>query len=230
MLRCVLVVALPYASCLARPVRSGPARSGPGRAVGRLRATSVAGGANVLAQYDAALTARPLLTKCASSGLASACGDALAQSMSPSPFDVGRCVAFALVGALYFAPLLHGWYEALAGYERRWRSRGLGRRESLLLQLAINQTLGALLANCGFFYALALAEDACAVDVSTATAARATRALRDQLWTVMRANWVVWPLPALVNLAFVPLRYRVLWTNAVAVVWKCVLSLITKGP
>jgi len=45
----------------------------------------------------------------------------------------------------------------------------------------------------------------------------------------MKANWVVWPLPSLCNLALVPLEYRVLFMNSFAVVWKCVLSLLTRS-
>ena len=133
------------------------------------------------------------------------------------------------MGAAYFAPILHGWYEVLAARERRWRANGMGRWPSVLLQLLLNQSLGALTVNAGFFFALAVAEDALALDVSMRTLEGAQRALGDQYLLVMRANWLVWPLPSLVNLAFVPLRYRVLFMNAVAVVWKTILSLITKG-
>ena len=230
-----LLVIASYASCLAQ--QSTKRHSPP-----RLRRTSPrlcssTGGftsddtttPRLVAWYDAQLRRHPLRTKVASSGLASAVGDAVAQAVTGGAFDARRCASFALVGAAYFAPILHGWYEVLAARERRWRANGMGRWRSVLLQLLLNQSLGALTVNAGFFFALAVAEDALALDVSMRTLEGARRALGDQSLLVMRANWLVWPLPSLVNLAFVPLRYRVLFMNAVAVVWKTILSLITKG-
>jgi hypothetical protein len=38
------------------------------------------------------------------------------------------------------------------------------------------------------------------------------------------ANWVVWVPANFVNFRFVPLRYRVLFSNAVAVIWNTYLS------
>lgn len=186
----------------------------------------------LLAWYDATLKRSPLRTKCVSSGVASGIGDALAQALSPSmgSFDVGRCAAFTLVGAAYFGPILHAWYQTLAAVEARWRAKGFGKGACVGIQLLLNQTLGAFLVNAGFFYAMGLAERVVTLSAPTVeTFAAATTALRAQYWTVMKANWVVWPLPSLVNLALVPLEYRVLWTNAVAVVWKCALSTITKS-
>ena len=87
-----------------------------------------------------------------------------------------------------------------------------------------------VIANAGVFYALAAADRVVPGGAAPAAGvvAAATAALRAKFWPVMRANWIVWPLPSLINLVVVPLEYRVLFTNVVAVVWKCVLSLATR--
>ena len=102
-----LLFAAATAAALSPPNRS--ARKAPLR-----QATStLSGGGGVLRAYDSLLKRRPLPTKMASSGTASAVGDLLAQTIVGNTYDPRRTLVFAAIGVFYFAPLLHLWYLSL---------------------------------------------------------------------------------------------------------------------
>jgi len=44
------------------------------------------------------------------------------------------------------------------------------------------------------------------------------------LWPTMLANWKIWPAANALSFAVVPLQYRVLFSNMVALVWNIYLS------
>ena len=218
-----LLIAAATAAALSPPNRS--ARKAPLR-----QATSTLSGGGALRAYDALLKRRPLPTKCVSSGTASAVGDALAQTIVGNTYDPRRTLVFAAIGVFYFAPLLHLWYKALNSLERRGVSSGrFTRRQVIFLQLLMNQSIGAMCANGGFFYAYAAFDRWLPGGGNAPILETASRAFHRKFWRIMKANWVVWPLPSFVNLALVPLDYRVLFMNCFAVVWKCVLSLLTRA-
>ncbi|KAJ8598306.1 hypothetical protein CTAYLR_007548 [Chrysophaeum taylorii] len=181
--------------------------------------------------YDDCLARAPIRTKMASSGLVSAVGDGLAQLISSTPPDLKRTAAWTLCGALYFAPFLHFWYNMLARLERHVQERyGASKTVTVLGQLVLNQTVGAATINfffCFVFQFVFLALDFDHTLAPGVAVARAVDTVRRTFLSIMLANWLVWPLPSLVNLVFVPLQYRVLFNNGVALVWKCILSLIT---
>ena len=217
-----LLFAAATAAALSPPNRS--ARKAPLRQA----TTTISGG--VLRAYDSLLKRRPLPTKMASSGAASALGDALAQTIVGNTYDPRRTLVFAAIGVFYFAPLLHLWYKMLNTLEKSGVSSGrFTRRQVIFLQLLMNQSIGAMCANGGFFYAYAAFDRWLPGGGNAPILETASRAFHRKFWRIMKANWVVWPLPSLVNLALVPLDYRVLFMNCFAVVWKCVLSLLTRG-
>ncbi|KAJ1446096.1 hypothetical protein M885DRAFT_547751 [Pelagophyceae sp. CCMP2097] len=238
-----LAVAVAAADAAARPGlarRHGGARACAGRVSAAAVPAAVDGPRPGLLYaaarwYDGRLTAAPLLTKSATSGCVSCVGDALAQfsktatfvADSTHVFDARRSAAFALLGALYFGPFLHFWYNALARLEVRWRRRGMRKPEVVAIQLVLNQSVGAGIVNAGFFFMFAFAQSALAPYSSPTPLIDARAAFRANYRNVMFANWIIWPIPSLLNLWFVPLQYRVAYTNCVAVVWKFVLSLLT---
>lgn len=197
------------------------------------------GGSGLLRWYDARLARAPLRTKMASSGLVSAIGDAVAQLMSSGlQLDIKRNVVWALSGCFYFAPFLHAWYNMLAAVEAHMRRKyGASKTATVLAQFVANQTMGAAIINFLFCFVnqmLRMVVDI-AFDVRHAgllfrpslAYENAVNAIRNTFFSIMMANWIIWPIPSFINLWFVPLRYRVLFNNMVALVWKTVLSLIT---
>ena len=218
-----LLFAAATAAALSPPNRS--ARKAPLR-----QATSTLSGGGALRAYDSLLKRRPLPTKCVSSGTASAVGDLLAQTIVGNTYDPRRTLVFAAIGVFYFAPLLHLWYKMLNKLEKSGVSSGrFTRRQVIFLQLLMNQSIGAMCANGGFFYAYAAFDRWLPGGGNAPILETASRAFHRKFWRIMKANWVVWPLPSFVNLALVPLDYRVLFMNCFAVVWKCVLSLLTRA-
>ena len=214
-------------------VASAVALSPPNRSARKAplrQATSTLSGGGLLRAYDSLLKRRPLPTKMASSGTASAVGDLLAQTIVGNTYDPRRTLVFAAIGVFYFAPLLHLWYKTLNSLERRGVSSGrFTRRQVIFLQLLMNQSIGAMCANGGFFYAYAAFDRWLPGGANAPILETASKAFHRKFWRIMKANWVVWPLPSFVNLALVPLDYRVLFMNCFAVVWKCVLSLLTRA-
>lgn len=217
--------------CLATTAALSPPSSTRKTPSLRRATTSLSGrGRGLLQAYDSVLKRRPLPTKCASSGVASAIGDALAQSFAGGAYDPRRTLVFAVIGICYFGPLLHGWYKMLNRFETGVVGSGrLTRPQAIALMLLLNQSIGAMAANGGFFYAYAGFDRWLPGGANAPVLATASAALGEKFWRVMKANWVVWPLPSLCNLALVPLEYRVLFMNSFAVVWKCVLSLLTRS-
>lgn len=45
-------------------------------------------------------------------------------------------------------------------------------------------------------------------------------------WPALKANWMVWPAVQTINFAVVPLQFRLLFANVVAIGWNCYLSWI----
>ena len=186
--------------------------------------------------YDAQLQRAPLRTKMASSGLVSIIGDCAAQLLTTQAYSVRRGITWALVGCLYFAPFLHFYYGKLASFEAKALARGVSKRTAVIFELLLNQTFGAMTVNALFFFVFAFVSACVALVVDATPLApvalvhTAAATLREKFAFIMFANWAIWPLPSLVNLVFVPLQYRVLFTNTVALLWKCVLSILTNTP
>eukprot|EP00526_Cylindrotheca_closterium_P022581 CAMPEP_0113646918 /NCGR_PEP_ID=MMETSP0017_2-20120614/24808_1 /TAXON_ID=2856 /ORGANISM="Cylindrotheca closterium" /LENGTH=183 /DNA_ID=CAMNT_0000558889 /DNA_START=508 /DNA_END=1056 /DNA_ORIENTATION=+ /assembly_acc=CAM_ASM_000147 len=67
--------------------------------------------------YSAQLEVRPIITKSWTAGFIFALADYLAQqiekSKEDSSFDTKRLIFATLIGAIYFAPAAHYWYEGI---------------------------------------------------------------------------------------------------------------------
>jgi len=46
--------------------------------------------------------------------------------------------------------------------------------------------------------------------------------------TVMKANYLVWPLIQLTNFYFIPVQHRVLYANICAIIWSTFVAFVTK--
>lgn len=59
--------------------------------------------------------------------------------------------------------------------------------------------------------------------------ARAVKRLDETFVTGIKNNYLVWPWVQLANFSVVPLEYRVLVVNVVALGWNCYLSALNSG-
>ena len=50
--------------------------------------------------------------------------------------------------------------------------------------------------------------------------------VKNHLGESVIVNWQLWPAAQAINLSVVPIRYRVLFGNAVGLVWNCYLSYV----
>ncbi|XP_014442885.1 peroxisomal membrane protein 2 [Tupaia chinensis] len=174
-----------------------------------------------LAQYLLLLRLYPVLTKAATSGTLSALGSFLAQMIEkrrkkekPGTRDIGGPLRYAVYGFFFTGPLSHFFYlflehwippeVPLAGVKRLLLDRLLFAPAFLLL----------------FFFVMNFLE-------GKDTAALASQ-VRRSFWPALRMNWRVWTPVQFVNINYVPLQFRVLFANLVALFWYAYLASLGK--
>ena len=139
--------------------------------------------------------------------------------LSPSPslaaaWDWTRTGRFGMLGTFLVAPTVHVWYNrlhhwtsALALSSSPWRL--------LASRVAIDQLLFAPAFTAVWLVALRALEGHRPVDLES---------LKDSVPDIVVANWALWVPAQLVNFAMVPLKFQVLYSNVVALVWNVYLS------
>jgi len=50
---------------------------------------------------------------------------------------------------------------------------------------------------------------------------------KENIWTTMKANWMLWPAVQAFNLGFVPLPYQILVVNCASIPWNTFLAMQT---
>ena len=169
---------------------------------------------NMLETYSRLLQEHPYPTKIISSGLVGGAGDVLIQQFQrrnnkDKPFDFRRLIVFSSVAALYIAPTINVWFNWLNSIPL---PTGYSNIAKALVQMAIDQTVGATVITVGFFYAFELA-DRCfppyAKDGKLLEFLDAGfKSTKNNLWLTLVANWYCWPIINFVNFLYVPLEYR----------------------
>uniref|UniRef100_A0A8C8ZDT3 Peroxisomal membrane protein 2 n=1 Tax=Prolemur simus TaxID=1328070 RepID=A0A8C8ZDT3_PROSS len=209
-------------------VGSLPGRRGAGEAtapaVSKLRAEAGFGALprRALAQYLLLLRRYPVLTKAATSGVLSALGNVLTQMIekksrkkeNSTSLDVSGPLRYAVYGFFFTGPLSHYFYlflehwippeVPLAGVKRLLLERLLVAPAFLLL----------------FFLIMNFLQGQDAVD-SVAT-------VRAHFWPALRTNWRVWTPMQFININYIPLQFRVLFANLVALFWYAYLASLGK--
>ncbi|CAM9490485.1 unnamed protein product [Phaeothamnion confervicola] len=187
-------------------------------------------------RYQSALSARPLRTKMITSGAISVLGDIISQTttlgggfaVSGTTIDLRRLILYGIVGSTYVPVAIHYWFDFLnrLAQNKEVSKHVRGKFPTALFMLSIDQTIGTALMNFGFFvihgFLLALANNRLFPIAGVARGIEGK--LNAEFWSVMVANWKIWPLANFVNFAFVPLELRVLFANVVAIFWNAILS------
>lgn len=191
----------------------------------------------ILAWYSKKLDTHPLITKGISSGLIAGTGDFLCQSFMVTDnddkndddnqnnknkniradndvvWDKARTARFGFLGACLVAPCIHFWYRALA-------ARIPGTNMAAVVQrVSWDQFFFTPLFLPVWLTCLWGMEGHHAMDF-TSIGAR----LQETMPVVMAANWALWIPAQSFNFAMVPLRYQVLYSNVVALLWNVYLS------
>lgn len=167
-----------------------------------------------LAWYATKLDTHPITTKCTSSGLISATGDMMCQYLTmptdgseieTASWDYARTGRFAILGAFWVGPVLHYWYGSLALMSSK-----------VWVRVAIDQFAFAPVTLTIFLGLLWLME-------GDAPATLPLR-LQENVPSVVVANWALWIPAQAVNFALLPVKYHVLFSNGVALIWNAYLS------
>ncbi len=172
-----------------------------------------------LSTYNSALTARPLLTKMATSGVISFFGDMLCQKIegqflkkkTEDGFNWHRAYVFTTIGTFYVAPVLHVHYSYVLPYLVPTVTT-----TGALLKLAFDQAVFAPCMLYSFYYVINFIEG------RGMEQARAD--LKLKYWQTLKTNWQIWIPASFINFNFVPIPYQVLWANFVSLIFNTFLS------
>lgn len=162
---------------------------------------------NALAWYSRKLDTHPILTKCVSSGLVSAAGDLTCQYLTNhEKWDLIRTGRFSLLGTLWVGPVLHYWYGALfSAFPKQ-----------VLLRVGLDQFGFAPIFLTSFLSWLWTLEGEPPATLPTK--------LKENVPAIVVANWSLWIPAQAVNFYAVPVKYHVLFSNFVALLWNAYLS------
>lgn len=186
----------------------------------------------LLDSYSNSLEKHPYLVKIISSAVIGGLGDILIQFYQSKisnaitfTFDLRRFIVFTTVAGFYIAPVINLWFNWLARLPVPTKWNNVAKAAYMML---IDQTAGAVLINMGFFFAFELAQRAFPpYNVFTSNFIDAgILSTKNNLWETLIANWYCWPWINFINFLWVPLKYRVLFSNAAAVLWNMFLSSI----
>jgi Mpv17 / PMP22 family len=172
-----------------------------------------------LAWYAMKLDTHPITTKCISSGLISGTGDLICQyltlpgndddsnkqSSTTSSWDIARTSRFASLGAFWVGPVLHCWYGSLIHMSKK-----------VWLRVTLDQFAFAPMFVTSFLAWLWLWEGE--------QPATLPSRLKENVPSIVVANWALWIPAQAVNFTLMPVKYHVLFSNFVALIWNAYLS------
>ena len=200
-----------------------------------------------LVAYESVLASSPLLTKCVTSGVGFAVADVVAQSLSGGFRDANRTAANAAFGLALYGPLSSAWYGALDALILPDSPNGAA---AVAAKTALDQLLWAPVLVTGLFAwdmarkgePLVVARERregnpetprdpssrnptpkrnASVRVRSGLAAK----LEDDLLDTLKVNWTFWPAFHVLNFRFVAPPDRILYINAVQVLYNVFLVL-----
>lgn len=167
--------------------------------------------------YSSQLDLRPIFTKSWTAGFIFALSDYLAQQLEKSneerSFDTKRLVFATMIGALYFAPAAHYWYEAVF---RFMPGKGL---VSTLQKALLGQLIFGPSFTC-IFFASSL------IQSGTFSLANWGAKIRSDLPGAWLAGSAFWPLVDIISYSLIPVRLIPLFINICSLVWTIYLSIV----
>ena len=182
-----------------------------------------------LTWYSSLLDSYPIITKCLTSGVIAASGDFLCQgilltdeqdnnnnsnTLDPRSrqalrwWDYERTLRFAFLGTFLVGPCVHLWYQKLATVVP-------GDTPLAVVQRVILDQVGFAPIFLSTFITSLWTLEGREFDVAK---------LKENWSKAIVANWLLWVPAQAVNFSYIPLKYQVLYSNVVAVMWNCFLS------
>ncbi|XP_031557667.1 peroxisomal membrane protein 2-like [Actinia tenebrosa] len=167
----------------------------------------------LLAQYNYYLRTRPVLTKSITSAITSGLGQLLSQKSRISQgkgVDVRAVAAFSTFGFAVTGPLVHYFYQFLEEYLPKGTSHAQAKK------LALDRLVFSPIFYVLFFYIISLLEGK--------SCSAAVKKVHDNFWIAFKMSLRVWVIAQYVNFNYVPVEYRVLFANAIALGWNAFMA------
>ena len=168
--------------------------------------------------YERQLSAQPVLTKGLTSLVGFALGDIIAQTLveQAAIIDVARVVKFSSFGFLVHGTTCHFFYNfldrAVPGTDAK----------PVATKVAVDQLLWNPVFGCMFFGYLTLYDGG--------SLSQAVMRIQQSLSTQVTGSWGFWGPAHVINFRFVPTEQRLLYINALQIVYNVFLSVISTPP
>ena len=141
-----------------------------------------------------------------------------AAMMLPPLLDPKRLAIFGVYGFAITGPVFHWWYGTLAKTVSSWNLSG---NTSTLVNILLDRLL---LTPPFLLFTLVYLNYFQNLNVS-----KMSTAVKNAYAGALYLNWKVWTPAQAINFKYVPLEYRVLFGNMVALWWNIILSLNTQS-
>ncbi|XP_034398318.1 peroxisomal membrane protein 2 [Cyclopterus lumpus] len=179
----------------------------------------------LLQQYLVLLKKYPILTKSVTSGVLTALGNLLSQILEAkkkkatdgaqvSLIDPAGAARYAIYGLVITGPVSHYFYQLMEVWMPSTDPLCIVKR--LLLDRLVFAP-GFLLI---FYFVMNVLEAKGWRDFE--------KKMRGSYWTALKMNWKVWTPFQFININFVPVQFRVLFANTVALFWYAYLASVRK--
>ncbi|XP_037536356.1 peroxisomal membrane protein 2 [Nematolebias whitei] len=179
---------------------------------------------SLLQQYLVLLKKYPILTKSVTSGILSALGNLLSQYLEArkksksgaqvNDIDVAGATRYAIYGLIITGPVSHYFYQLMEVWMPTTDPLCVIKR---LLLDRLFFAPGFLLL---FYSVMNILEAKGWEDFENK--------LRKSYWTALKMNWKVWTPFQFININFVPVQFRVLFANVIALFWYAYLTSVRK--
>ncbi|KAM9858889.1 peroxisomal membrane protein 2 [Aulostomus maculatus] len=179
----------------------------------------------LLQQYLLLLKKYPILTKSVTSGILSALGNLLSQiletrkkvkrgALVAGEIDTAGAARYAIYGLFITGPVSHYFYQLMEVWMPSTDPYCIIKR--LLLDRLVFAPGFLLL----FYFVMNILEAKGWEDFENK--------IRRSYWTALKMNWKVWTPFQFININFVPVQFRVLFANMVALFWYAYLASVRK--
>ncbi|XP_067465792.1 peroxisomal membrane protein 2-like [Thunnus thynnus] len=178
----------------------------------------------LLQQYLLLLKKYPILTKSVTSGILSALGNLLSQIVEArkkarngglaSEIDAAGAARYAIYGLIITGPVSHYFYQLMEVWMPSTDPYCIVKR---LLLDRLFFAPGFLLL---FYFVMNILEAKGWEDFE--------KKMRRSYWTALKMNWKVWTPFQFININFVPVQFRVLFANMIALFWYAYLASVRK--
>ncbi|KAM9823135.1 peroxisomal membrane protein 2 [Syngnathus typhle] len=178
----------------------------------------------LLHQYLFLLKKYPILTKSVTSGILSALGNLLSQILearkksksnaSGKEIDAAGAARFAIYGLFITGPVSHYFYQLM----EMWMPTT--DQYCVIKRLLLDRLVFAPGFLMIFYLVMNILEAKGADDFK--------KKIRESYWTALKMNWKVWTPFQFININFVPVEFRVLFANMIALFWYAYLATVRK--